>query len=150
MTNIGENDKSKPFLSAEQIYDLAEANIEKYCSEKEFDSFEISDSQVAKPESWYDIAKREGWLGFRLKKSDFGLLGYFRTSYALQHKILAVASKKYSGVGQVVLPNFPREIFLFFRSEFFRNETLKNGRVTDFFKKTHLRQIREMFSKKIE
>jgi len=76
-------------------------------------------------------AKLEGWLGEPWRKGQNGLLGYMRTSFGLQLKILNKLSD--------ALTIYPKhhEIVEFFRSDWFADSVMRNGGVMNFYKKEH-------------
>jgi hypothetical protein len=82
------------------------------------------------------IAKEEGWLGTLIPRCHKGFLGYLRTGFALQIKILYKL--------QNPLPIYQNEFVDFFRSDFFRNEVLKNNHVKPFYKKEHIEIIKQL------
>jgi hypothetical protein len=80
-------------------------------------------------------AKNEGWLGARMLKDNKGLLGYFRTNFGKQIKIL-------NNLGNH-LPIWQSELTGFFRSDFFSDEVRRNGYVSEFlFKEEHFEFIK--------
>jgi hypothetical protein len=86
-------------------------------------------------------AKEEGWLGESWRGGQNGLLGYMRTSYQRQLKILSYP------LVPVCIPNFPPEIYYFFVGDWFENETCKNGCVQAIFKKEHFNYLRSKAAK---
>lgn len=76
-------------------------------------------------------AKQEGWLGEPWAKSSRGLLGYMRYSYALQIKFLKELTQPVRAFSNDIT------ILNFFKSDFFKNEVLKNGKVKAFYKAEH-------------
>lgn len=87
-----------------------------------------------------DEIRKEGWLGEEWPRGQSGLLGYMRTSYALQIAIFNKLS------GAPIYPTSPT-IVNFFRSDFFKESVLNNGKVTDFFKKEHFEILKKEQSK---
>jgi hypothetical protein len=104
------------------IWARVEEYIDKFCQENESTSF-------------FANAKFEGWLGDRIKKSHKGLLGYLRTGFAIQLKILNYHSEP--------LPIYQSEFVDFFRSDFFHNATKQNGYVKAIYKKEHFEIIKK-------
>lgn len=90
-----------------------------------------------KNETFFINAKQNGWLGDDIKKGKHGLLGYMRTSFAIQIKIL-------EGLDDVI-PIYPThlDIVNFFRSDWFKNTT--NDLVKPIYKVEHF----EILKKKI-
>jgi len=80
-------------------------------------------------------AKFEGWLGDRIRKSNRGLLGYLRTGFAIQLKVL--------GQTREVLPIYQSHFVGFFNSDFFKNATRENGYVKAIYKKEHFEIIKK-------
>tara|TARA_R110002167_G_scaffold33510_2_gene107654 strand:+ start:2270 stop:2641 length:372 start_codon:yes stop_codon:yes gene_type:complete len=80
-------------------------------------------------------AKFEGWLGDRIKKSNRGLLGYLRTGFSIQLKIL--------GHSKEPLPIYQSDFIGFFSSDFFRNAARENGYVKAIYKKEHFEIIKK-------
>lgn len=76
--------------------------------------------------------KAEGWLGERYRKGSRGLLGYLRTSFAIQ--ICALKNLK------TFVPVYSSnpDIVKFFRSDFIRNVALESQAVKPVYKKEHL------------
>jgi hypothetical protein len=82
------------------------------------------------------IAKEQGWLGTLTPRCSRGFLGYLRTGFALQFKILYKFENP--------LPIYQSEFVDFFRSDFFRNEVLKNNYIKPFYKKEHIEIIKQL------
>lgn len=80
-------------------------------------------------------AKLEGWLGSEVKKCSRGLLGYLRTGFGVQIKILKNL--------KVSLPLGQSEFVDFFRSDWFRKTTLENGSVRTIYKKEHIELLKK-------
>lgn len=112
-----------PLASREQILDKVEELLS---------SFKLTHRELC------DKAKIEGWLGEPWKKGASGLFGYMRTSFGLQIKILENLD--------FPLPIYPynREITDFFRSDFFKNTTLKNGYPSAIFKNDHFDILKKL------
>ena len=108
------------------IWERVEQEIQKFIARNENETFFIN-------------AKQNGWLGDNIKKGTHGLLGYMRTSFAIQIVIL-------EGLDDA-LPIYPKglDIVNFFRSDFFKDATLKNERITAIYKVEHF----EILKKKI-
>jgi len=102
--------------SSNDVWDIVEEHIDKFMEENGDKPFVAN-------------AKFEGWLGDRIKKSNRGLLGYLRTGFAIQLKIL--------GHNKEVLPIYQGEFVSFFNSDFFRKITRENGYVKAIYKKEH-------------
>jgi hypothetical protein len=79
-------------------------------------------------------AKEQGWLGTLIPRCPKGFLGYLRTGFALQLKILNEFENP--------LPIYQNNFVNYFRSDFFRNEVLKNNHVKPFYKKEHIEIIK--------
>ena len=92
-----------------------------------------------KNETFFINAKENGWLGDNIKKGTHGLLGYMRTSFAIQIKIL-------EGLDDVI-PIYLTHLNIvnFFRSDWFKNTTLENRYVKLIYKVEHF----EILKKKI-
>lgn len=112
--------QEKNILSSDEIMNMVENYINSF----------ISNNTVI-----CENARHGGWLGYLIKKSNVGLLGYMRTSYALQIKILENLSTP--------LPIYQKEFYDFFTSSYFRNEVKKNGRIKDFYKNDHFEIIKK-------
>lgn len=82
-----------------------------------------------------EIAKNEGWLGEPWAKGSRGLLGYMRTSFAMQIRILDNLDNH--------IPIYQNEFCYFFRSDFFRDAVKKNNAVTPIYKKEHFEIIKK-------
>lgn len=106
------------------IWERVEQEIQKFIARNENETFFIN-------------AKQNGWLGDKTKKGTHGLLGYMRTSFAFQIKIL-------EGLDDA-LPIYQTDFVNFFRSGFFKDATLKNKRITAIYKVEHF----EILKKKI-
>lgn len=76
-------------------------------------------------------ANFEGWLGNDNPRCWRGLLGYMRTSFSLQINII----NKIQSVMPIYQCHY--DIISFFRSSWFKDEVLKNGRVSIIYKKSH-------------
>jgi len=108
------------------IWEKVEQEIQKFIVRNENETFFIN-------------AKQNGWLGDNIKKGTQGLLGYMRTSFAIQIKIL-------EGLDDVVpIYQTHLDIVNFFRSDWFKNTTLENNRITPIYKLEHF----EILKKKI-
>lgn len=81
-------------------------------------------------------AREEGWLGEPWKKGASGLLGYMRTSFALQIKIINRLAEE--------LPIYQFDFVNYFRSPWFKDEVLKNGQVENFYKNDHFEIIKKL------
>lgn len=108
------------------IWERVEQEIQKFIAQNEGTDFYIN-------------AKKNGWLGDNIKKGTHGLLGYMRTSFAIQIKIL----EKLDDVLPVYQTN--SDIVNFFRSDCFKNATLNNNFVKPIYKKKHF----EILKKKV-
>lgn len=85
-----------------------------------------------------DKALQEGWLGHRIQKCQYGLLGYMRSSFAMQIKIL----EKLDIPVRIPCYSVPT-IKNFFCSDFFKNATLDNKEVKPIYKKEHFEIIKK-------
>jgi len=113
----------KNFIDSVEFWNMIEEQINKL--------FESSNLKIV---NLIQKAKNEGWLGERMLKDNKGLLGYFRTNFGKQIKIL-------NNLGNH-LPIWQSELTGFFRSDFFSNEVRKNGYVSEFlFKEEHFEII---------
>lgn len=110
---------NKNYWDDETLWEKVESEIDKF---------------IARNGSKCETCKQQGWLGDRIKKSHRGLLGYLRTSFALQIKIL-------EGLDNPI-PIYHNEFLEFFKSTFFKDAVLKNGIVQEFYKREHLEVIR--------
>lgn len=86
---------------------------------------------LEKQKDWCDKVHQEGWLGEKYVKGKNGLLGYLRTSFAIQLKTLQNLQMP------VPIYSMNAEIVNFFRSDWFRNATIENGFVKPIYKKEH-------------
>ena len=102
------------------IWGAVEMNIDNFC-----------ESQA----NFCKKAKEKGWLGYRIAKNHLGLLGYLRNGFAIQLKIL----NQYD----IPLPIWNNEFVDFFRSDWFKDTTLKNGSVKPIYKKKHFDLIKK-------
>lgn len=80
--------------------------------------------------------KKEGWLGETWAKGQSGVLGYMRTSYAIQLAVLNNVG------GAPIYPTNPT-IVRFFRSDFIKNVARERGKVSDIYKKDHFDIIKQ-------
>lgn len=83
-----------------------------------------------------DQIKKEGWLGEEFPRGARGILGYMRTSYAIQ---LAVINKV---GGAPIYPENPK-IVRFFKSNFIKDIALQRNCVSDIYKKEHFDLIKQ-------
>ena len=114
----------KNFIDSEEFWKMIEEQIDKL--------FESSNLKIV---NLIQKAKNEGWLGERMLKDNKGLLGYFRTNFGKQIKIL-------NNLGNH-LPIWQSELTGFFRSDFFSDEVRRNGYVSEFlFKEEHFEFIK--------
>lgn len=106
------------------IWERVEREIEKFIAQNQNTTF-------------YENAKQNGWLGDRIKKGKRGLLGYLRTGFAIQIRILEELDD--------VLPIYQNhlDIVNFFRSDWFKNTTLDNGYVKPIYKKEHFEILKK-------
>jgi hypothetical protein len=115
---------TKNFIDSEELWKMIEEQIDKL--------FESSNLKIV---NLIQKAKNEGWLGARMLKDNKGLLGYFRTNFGKQIKIL-------NNLGNH-LPIWQSELTGFFRSDFFSDEVRRNGYVSEFlFKEEHFEFIK--------
>jgi hypothetical protein len=115
---------TKNFIDSEEFWKMIEEQIDKL--------FESSNLKIV---NLIQKAKNEGWLGARMPKDNKGLLGYFRTNFGKQIKIL-------NNLGNH-LPIWQSELTGFFRSDFFSDEVRRNGYVSEFlFKEEHFEFIK--------
>jgi hypothetical protein len=114
----------KNFIDSEKFWKMIEEQIDIL--------FESSNLKIV---NLIQKAKNEGWLGERIPKDNKGLLGYFRTNFGKQIKIL-------NNLGNH-LPIWQSELTGFFRSDFFSDEVRRNGYVSEFlFKEEHFEIIK--------
>ena len=114
----------KNFIDSVEFWNMIEEQINKL--------FESSNLKIV---NLIQKAKNEGWLGERMLKDNKGLLGYFRTNFGKQIKIL-------NNLGNH-LPIWQSELTGFFRSDFFSDEVRRNGYVSEFlFKEEHFQFIK--------
>ena len=107
------NEAQKPagnYIEYEVIYEAVEAEIQKWLE---------NPSNLLKVQK----AENEGWLGSRfLKKCQKGLFGYLKINFAIQIKTLQKFDNDF--------PIYNSKLVEFLRSDWFKNETLKNGYVS--------------------
>ena len=104
--------------------------------------YAMIEEQVAKwfdnPSNYYKIekAKKEGWFGSLHSNRDHkGLLGYLRLNFGKQIKIL-------NSLGNY-LPIYDVRFHHFFAGDWFQNEVLRNGYITqEFILEKHLELLR--------
>jgi len=114
----------KNFIDSVEFWNMIEEQINKL--------FESSNLKIV---NLIQKAKNEGWLGERMLKDNKGLLGYFRTNFGKQIKIL-------NNLGNH-LPIWQSELTGFFRSDFFYDQVRKNGYVSELlFKEEHFEIIK--------
>ena len=113
------------FTTYDDIVDEIEGHVQSFLKSKE--------SAIQK---YILNAKLEGWLGSdEVKKCSRGLLGYLRTGFGVQIKILKNL--------KVSLPLGQSEFVGFFRSDWFRKTTLDNGSVRTIYKKEHIELLKK-------
>lgn len=114
----------KNFIDSEEFWNMIEEQINK-----------LFESPNLKIVNLILKAKNEGWLGDRILKDNKGLLGYFRTNFGKQIKIIHNLGNH--------LPIWQSELTGFFRSEFFSNEVRRNNYVSELlFKEEHFEFIK--------
>jgi len=114
----------KNFIDSEEFWKMIEEQIDKL--------FESSNLKIV---NLILKAKNEGWFGARIPKDNKGLLGYFRTNFGKQIKIL-------NNLGNH-LPIWQSELTGFFRSDFFSDEVCRNCYVSELlFKEEHFEIIK--------
>ena len=115
---------TKNFIDSEEFWNMIEEQINK-----------LFESPNLKIVNLILKAKNEGWLGARILKDNKGLLGYFRTNFGKQIKIIHNLGNH--------LPIWQSELTGFFRSEFFFNEVRRNNYVSELlFKEEHFEFIK--------
>lgn len=115
---------TKNFIDSEEFWNMIEEQINK-----------LFESPNLKIVNLILKAKNEGWLGDRILKDNKGLLGYFRTNFGKQIKILHNLGNH--------LPIWQSELTGFFRSDFFSNEVRRNDYVSELlFKEEHFEFIK--------
>ena len=115
---------TKNFIDSEEFWNMIEEQINK-----------LFESPNLKIVNLILKAKNEGWLGERILKDNKGLLGYFRTNFGKQIKILHNLGNH--------LPIWQSELTGFFRSDFFSNEVRRNDYVSELlFKEEHFEFIK--------
>jgi hypothetical protein len=104
--------------------------IKEFIDQEEF--YEMIGEQVNKwldnPSNHYKIekAKKEGWFGSLHSNRDHkGLLGYLRINFGKQIKILNNLDN--------YLPVYDSRFYHFFAGDWFKNEVLRNGNITQEF-----------------
>lgn len=112
------------FTTYDDIVDEIEGHVQSFLKSKE-----------PAIEKYVLNAKLEGWLGSEVKKCSRGLLGYLRTGFGVQIKILKNL--------KVSLPLGQSEFVDFFRSDWFRKTTLDNGSVRTIYKKEHIELLKK-------
>ena len=114
----------KNFIDSEEFWNMIEEQINK-----------LFESPNLKIVNLILKAKNEGWLGERKLKDNKGLLGYFRTNFGKQIKIIHNLGNH--------LPIWQSELTGFFRSDFFSNEVRRNDYVSELlFKEEHFEFIK--------
>jgi hypothetical protein len=84
-------------------------------------------------------AKNEGWLGSKLPRDYQGLLGYYRTCFGKQIKILTKIDNP--------IPIYYTEFLHWFRGDHFKVATLKKQKISvDLVKHEHFDIIKNKFS----
>ena len=115
---------TKNFIDSEEFWNMIEEQINK-----------LFESPNLKIVNLILKAKNEGWLGDRILKDNKGLLGYFRTNFGKQIKIIHNLGNH--------LPIWQSELTGFFRSDFFSNEVRRNDYVSELlFKEEHFEFIK--------
>lgn len=115
---------TKNFIDSEEFWNMIEEQINK-----------LFESPNLKIVNLILKAKNEGWLGDRILKDNKGLLGYFRTNFGKQIKIIHNLGNH--------LPIWQSELTGFFRSDFFSNEVRRNNYVSELlFKEEHFEFIK--------
>lgn len=115
---------TKNFIDSEEFWNMIEEQINK-----------LFESPNLKIVNLILKAKNEGWLGNRILKDNKGLLGYFRTNFGKQIKIIHNLGNH--------LPIWQSELTGFFRSDFFSNEVRRNDYVSELlFKEEHFEFIK--------
>ena len=115
---------TKNFIDSEEFWNMIEEQINK-----------LFESPNLKIVNLILKAKNEGWLGERKLKDNKGLLGYFRTNFGKQIKIIHNLGNH--------LPIWQSELTGFFRSDFFYNEVQRNNYVSELlFKEEHFEFIK--------
>ena len=115
---------TKNFIDSEEFWNMIEEQINK-----------LFESPNLKIVNLILKAKNEGWLGDRILKDNKGLLGYFRTNFGKQIKIIHNLGNH--------LPIWQSELTGFFRSDFFYNEVKRNNYVSELlFKEEHFEFIK--------
>jgi hypothetical protein len=92
---------------------------------------------LADPSKHYlqEQARNEGWFGSKMPRDHKGLLGYYRASFGKQIKILNNLDN--------IIPIYQTQFVDWFRSDFFINETLRNGFISsNLVKKEHFEIIK--------
>ena len=89
---------------------------------------------ITNQKDYCDRAETEGWLGEPWIKGKSGLLGYMRTSFAIQLKTIEKI--------KIDLPIYDSRFVKFFRSDWFRSTCLENGSVQPIYKKEHFELLK--------
>ncbi len=113
---------TKNFIDSEEFWQIVEEQINVF---------------LADPSKHYlqEQARNEGWFGSKMPRDHKGLLGYYRTSFGKQIKILNNLDN--------IIPIYQTQFVDWFRSDFFINETLRNGFISsNLVKKEHFEIIK--------
>ena len=103
----------KNYIDQELLYEMIEEQVNKWLDNPS-NHFTI------------DKAKNEGWLGSLHSNRDHkGLLGYLRINFGKQIKILNNLDN--------YLPVYDSRFYHFFAGDWFKNEVLRNGYITQEF-----------------
>ena len=105
--------QNKNFIDQEEFYAMIGEQVDKW---------------LGNPSNYYKIekAKNEGWFGSLHSNRDHkGLLGYLRLNFGKQIKILNNLDN--------YLPVYDSRFYHFFAGDWFKNEVLRNGDITQEF-----------------
>ena len=118
------NQRPLNIIDQEELYAMIEEQVSKW---------------LDNPSNYYTIerAKKEGWFGSLLCNRDHkGLLGYLRINFGKQIKILNNLDN--------YLPIYDSRFFHFFAGDWFKNEVLRNGCISqEFVLKKHIEILKD-------
>ena len=114
----------KKFMNQEELYEMIGEQVDKW---------------LDNPSNHFTIekAKNQGWFGSLHSNRDHkGLLGYLRLNFGKQIKILNNLDN--------YLPVYDQRFYHFFAGDWFKNEVLRNGYISqDFVIKKHIEILKD-------
>jgi hypothetical protein len=123
-----EQKKEKKFIDQKELNDMIEEQIASL--------LRLGDVEI---HNLLQQAKNQGWLGSKLPRDYQGLLGYYRTCFGKQIKILKEIDNP--------IPIYYTEFLHWFRGDHFKDATLKNQKISvDLVKHEHFDIIKNKFS----